>query len=575
MSAIVSTSALATSSPGFSPSVSSSFISFGTLFNLPTVAIFPSSSLHLSSSSVGVNHCLSNPCDENAVCENTAESYICVCKNGFTGNGQSCQEINECDSSPCREDQVCEDLVDSYQCRCRPGEFEKENGGFCQPADAFEGQVRVINKNYTASLSDNTSPEYQLLANETCSEVDKVYRTSDLAPVYLGCEVVGFRNGSVIVDFVVHFNTTGNATLLTKADDVLKQSVNQSNNGSSFAGLDVDPNQAFLVDRDECQNSANNDCDQNAICNNTIGSFECFCKKGFTGNGKTCSDIDECKNSSLYNCNLTAPGVTCQNTPGGFQCACRAGYAGNGVTCNVTNHCLAGTHNCHPNATCTSFPGPTFKCACNEERRYYGNGTHCFVGCPVNHCENGGTCIISEVGNICKCPIGFYGDQCEIGSEPTSVARAEGLETWFIVAVALASALGALLLFLCIFCICICRRRRRKRNKNALPPITPRRYRPARKSGVVHLETIDEDFTVPQRRLRATPPTTDSFREVSRGLGVASRAMYQLSRVGQGSQLEQARRARYNMEPSLEYLEFDDWMESIKTWENLETSSDS
>ena len=105
--------------------------------------------------------------------------------------------------------------------------------------------------------------------------------------------------------------------------------------------------------------------------------------------------------------------------------------------------------------------------------------------------------------------------------------------------------------------------RRRKRNKNALPPITPRRYRPARKSGVVHLETIDEDFTVPQRRLRATSPSTESFREVSRGLGVASRAMYQLSRVGQGSQLEQARRARYNMEPSLEYLEFDDWMESI------------
>ena len=55
------------------------------------------------------------------------------------------------------------------------------------------------------------------------------------------------RNGSVIIDFVVHFNTTGNATLLTKADDVLQQSLNQSNNGSSFAGFDVDPNQAFLV----------------------------------------------------------------------------------------------------------------------------------------------------------------------------------------------------------------------------------------------------------------------------------------------------------------------------------------
>ena len=42
---------------------------------------------------------------------------------------------------------------------------------FLAAADAFEGQVRVINKNYTASLTDNTSPEYQLLANETCSEV--------------------------------------------------------------------------------------------------------------------------------------------------------------------------------------------------------------------------------------------------------------------------------------------------------------------------------------------------------------------------------------------------------------------
>ena len=54
------------------------------------------------------------------------------------------------------------------------------------------------------------------------------------------------RNGSVIIDFVVHFNTTGNATLLTKAEDVLKQSLNQSNNGSSFAGFDVDRNQTFL-----------------------------------------------------------------------------------------------------------------------------------------------------------------------------------------------------------------------------------------------------------------------------------------------------------------------------------------
>ena len=44
----------------------------------------------------------------------------------------------------------------------------------------------------------------------------------------------------------------------------------------------------------------------------------------------------------------------------------------------MSNHCLAGTDNCHPNATCTSLLGPTFKCACKEERNYFGNGTHCF-----------------------------------------------------------------------------------------------------------------------------------------------------------------------------------------------------
>ena len=42
------------------------------------------------------------------------------------------------------------------------------------------------------------------------------------------------------------------------------------------------------VDRDECQDPSTNDCDKNAICENNVGSFECSCKKGFTGNGKTC-----------------------------------------------------------------------------------------------------------------------------------------------------------------------------------------------------------------------------------------------------------------------------------------------
>ena len=105
--------------------------------------------------------------------------------------------------------------------------------------------------------------------------------------------------------------------------------------------------------------------------------------------------------------------------------------------------------------------------------------------------------------------------------------------------------------------------RRRRRYEETTLPVSPRRYRPVRKSGVVTLETIDEDVTVPPRRLRASPLSSDSFREVSRGLGAANRAMDELSRVSQESQIYRARRARDNLEPTFDTLAFDDWMENI------------
>ena len=45
----------------------------------------------------------------------------------------------------------------------------------------------------------------------------------------------------------------------------------------------------FLVDLDECDTGVDS-CDAYAVCNNTIGSHNCTCYSGYTGNGIFCTD---------------------------------------------------------------------------------------------------------------------------------------------------------------------------------------------------------------------------------------------------------------------------------------------
>jgi len=77
-------------------------------------------------------------------------------------------------------------------------------------------------------------------------------------------------------------------------------------------------------------NSAKVDnCNTNASCTNDPGSFKCGCNPGYTGDGVTCTNVDECQSQS-DDCHANA---SCSDTLGSFDCTCATGYAGNGKTC--------------------------------------------------------------------------------------------------------------------------------------------------------------------------------------------------------------------------------------------------
>lgn len=106
------------------------------------------------------------------------------------------------------------------------------------------------------------------------------------------------------------------------------------------------------LDIDECDRGTDN-CDLNANCVNTQGSFECMCREGYEGNGRMCTgiyravlpalnlgiplrelflnaDINECFRDS-DDCSDFA---RCFNTQGSFTCTCLRGYRGDGRVCN-------------------------------------------------------------------------------------------------------------------------------------------------------------------------------------------------------------------------------------------------
>ncbi|XAR55805.1 Non-specific serine/threonine protein kinase, partial [Bertholletia excelsa] len=92
----------------------------------------------------------------------------------------------------------------------------------------------------------------------------------------------------------------------------------------------------WVIGNQSCEEARKTDsilCQQNSDCINSdigFGGYRCQCRPGFEGNpylSPGCKDIDECVDSHSNDCDANA---ICINTPGSFNCTCKDRYTGDG-----------------------------------------------------------------------------------------------------------------------------------------------------------------------------------------------------------------------------------------------------
>lgn len=156
-------------------------------------------------------------------------------------------------------------------------------------------------------------------------------------------------------------------------------------------------------------------CDTNATCNNAIGGipgYTCECNTGYTGNGYSCTDINECDSTPCHE------NADCTNIDGSYHCDCVEGHFGEGHDCTV----------CHELSTWSEegydVTAMAAVCPCNTG--YEGDGSVCT---DIDECDRGtdtcdpnATCTNTDGWYICKCNPGYfgYGEECTTCDDETN-----------------------------------------------------------------------------------------------------------------------------------------------------------
>lgn len=358
-----------------------------------------------------VDECVdgSDDCHIDALCQNTAKSYNCICKPGYKGDGKQCEDMDECENDyngGCVHE--CINIPGNYRCTCYDGFMLAHDGHNCLDVDECldnNGGCQQVCVNTMGSYECQCTHGFFLSDNQhTCihrSDDGMNCMNKDHGCAHICREAPG--KGGVSCECRPGFE-------LAKNQKDCTLTCNYGNGGCQHTCDDTDTgpvcgcHQKYALHSDSktCIETCavnNGGCDR--TCKDTATGVRCSCPVGFTlqPDGKTCKDIDECQENN-GGCDHF-----CRNTVGSFECSCQKGHKllTDERTCQDIDECSFERTCDH---TCLNYPG-NFECLCNKGYILYGQ-THCgdIDECSINNgsCEHG--CLNTQGSYECVCPPG-------------------------------------------------------------------------------------------------------------------------------------------------------------------------
>ncbi|XP_076814750.1 IgGFc-binding protein-like [Clavelina lepadiformis] len=299
-----------------------------------------------------INECARNPCDVNAVCTNTAESYICRCRDGYSGNGRRCRADEVCSPPPAISNGIFTPLVFtpqsvgttiSYECNdgyrfsstssdtivCEEGGIWSDSPPTCiaqrcpRILSPIQGGATYTNGFAVGSVARYRCNRGYRVVGSNPIRCGANLRWSDIPPtcVERRCDLltapaqarVTYTNG----------NEVGSQARFTCVSGYRIEGTSRLVCQSSLSWSSTPP---VCIDINECQQTRP-PCHTQARCVNNDGSYQCVCNEGYTGSGRVCTDINECLRNPCHR------QATCANSRGSFRCECNEGYNGDGIIC--------------------------------------------------------------------------------------------------------------------------------------------------------------------------------------------------------------------------------------------------